>query len=129
MTAPPARPLPALLQEISELTGLKAALALADEWGGRRLYIPSIERLHETHELVRVVGMAAARKIALQYGREQVAVPLARASLKRQIVTEIENNLTNAAIAKKLGTTERWVERVRSVAKSPSDPKQQNLFD
>jgi hypothetical protein len=54
--------LPALLAEIAEVAGLKAALAMAEARGGSRVYIP--RHPGPGHWLTVAVGAVAARKIA-----------------------------------------------------------------
>jgi len=125
----PARPLPALLHEISELVGKNTALALADQFGGTRIYIPLPENLKINHPLVLCVGMVAAKKIAKQYSREQITIPLARELLASQIAREIETGSTVAQIARRLGTTERNVWRIKARAVDKSDRAQSDLFE
>ncbi len=71
--------LPLLLQEIAEVAGLPAALALAEARGGNRVYLPRPEQLDEDHWLVKAVGREAAIKICKHYflpgGRTELDLP------------------------------------------------------
>jgi hypothetical protein len=73
--------LPGLLQEIAELVGMAAAIAIARNLGGRPLYIPTEARLKPTHPLARAAGLRAARLIARKWGGGAVALPSAKVFL------------------------------------------------
>ena len=128
-TAPPARQLPAILQEISDLAGMRAALALASDFGGTRIYIPMVQNLKDQDPLVVCVGIVAARKISKHFCREQISIPLANEPLAQKIVRELDAGISAAKIARKLGTTERHVWRVKSRVQLKSDPDRRGLFD
>jgi hypothetical protein len=67
------------LAEIAEVAGLPAALAVAERYGGSRLYVP--KRAPDSHELVQLVGRDAADAICRFYGGldrggEPITIPL-----------------------------------------------------
>lgn len=73
--------LPGLLQDIAELVGTTAAIAIARNLGGRPLYIPTEPRLRAAHPLARTVGLKRARLIARRWGGGSVVVPNAKVFL------------------------------------------------
>ncbi len=72
--------LPPFLQELAELIGVAAAIAVARKWGGRRLYCP--QTLSRDHELVKLIGRQRAELLCQRYTREHLDIPSARAYLR-----------------------------------------------
>lgn len=70
--------LPAQLAQIAEIAGREAALRLAFEYGGSRVYIP---KKHDGSEIARLVGAEAAAKLAGHYGGESIAIPIGKRAL------------------------------------------------
>jgi len=65
--------LPSTLLEISELIGLTAVCSLVKQYGGTEIYVPGREWLKSRddfsrHELIELLGMDAALKLAYRYG-------------------------------------------------------------
>ena len=122
--------LPPLLAEIAEVAGLDAALTLAEELGGQKIYMPTAERLRDTHNLAEMLGFDAARKLAARYGGDMLEIPLGPACsetrLRRRIARMIESGASSNAIAAACGVTFRTVTRHR--AKTRGDDSQGNLF-
>ncbi len=120
--------LPPLLDEIAQVAGLRAALALSCDYGGGRVYIPA--RVGETHWLVRCVGREAADKICAHFSatihneRERsshgvaLIVPLgdhafyqrARAAAERLT----DDGKSQNEIARQIGVSIRTVRRVQA---------------
>ena len=92
--------------------GLKLALELVEERGGRRVYIPTPARVTENCPLACIVGLAAALALAAKWPGEWTAIPLAKAYVRRlrarDIVTRYAHT-TAAALASEYNITERWV--------------------
>lgn len=139
------RPLPAVLQEIAEVAGETAALALASRHGGRRVYFPAESRLflddpRDTYWLVDCVGVEAARKICKHFevdGRGQrIEIPLHVGGSYRQFVRSIAKRLheldregkSSTEIAQQLGLTQRTVHRHRARHGQRKDDKQGKLL-
>jgi CRP-like cAMP-binding protein len=124
------------LDAIAGVAGDGAAFALVEARGGRRVYIP-----HETaatdSELAKIVGLDAALRLAKRYGPRRFT-PARRWRLMERVVQLDEHGLSRAAIAERLGCTERAVygllERARDgglvseVRRRCGDPAQGSLF-
>jgi len=64
------------LEEIAEIAGTAAALAILAARGGTKVYIPQPAKLSEDHWLVATVGRVAAGKIAERFAGNPVEIPL-----------------------------------------------------
>ncbi|WP_316200424.1 MULTISPECIES: helix-turn-helix domain-containing protein [unclassified Bradyrhizobium] len=122
--------LPAALQEIADVAGEAAALKIAAQHGGRRVYFPSTDKLIgdscEHYWLVECVGLELARKICEHFqvdGRGQrIEIPLHVGGTYRQFIRSITKRVheledegkSSAEIARTLGLTQRTVHRHRS---------------
>ena len=123
-----ARYLPGILQEIAELIGLPATLALVRAYGGTRLYVP--KRYDPDHPIIKHVGHAAAAKLAKTYGglehfdlpKGEIAVKAAR---DKQIRNERAEGATHAALAIRHHLTER---QIRNILGPEDDDRQVALF-
>lgn len=103
-----------LSSDLYALLGEAAFIKLTEEFGGTRLYIPN--SLSADHEIVSVIGSAAADKLSRRYARDIIRVPLAREIRARHYRA---NNLSNGRIARKLGLTETGVEKLFARMDSP----------
>jgi hypothetical protein len=72
--------LPGILQEIARFSTPEVAIAMAREWGGRRVYVP--RTLSAGHRLARIIGRKAALLLCAHYGGEQIDIPGARTYLR-----------------------------------------------
>lgn len=85
--------------------GETAMIALAEQFGGTRLYVPS--RLGESHPIARAIGAKAAEALRTFVGAPgYVRVPLARDLRAAKYRAE---GLSNGRIAARLGLTEGGV--------------------
>jgi hypothetical protein len=71
--------MPPLLQRVSALAGVLAAVQFARSYGGLKIYIP--KHLNQGHFLAHTLGLAAAHALAADMGGEDVMVPSAGAYL------------------------------------------------
>ncbi|WP_374410645.1 hypothetical protein [Novosphingobium colocasiae] len=101
------------LQGLIAVVGEEATVALAETFGGTRLYIPSSAK--DGHPITRTIGREAARALCDKFGPAAIRVPLARELRARRYRAE---GLSNARIAVRLGITEGGV---RSLFKRISD--------
>ena len=107
--------LPPLLNEIAEVAGVVAALAIAEARGGTRVHFPA--RAPDGHWLVALVGREAADKLcahfrATQAGGSYVLIPVGPKnfySRARRRAIELRGQKSASAIALDLGVTERAV--------------------
>ncbi|MFO6419001.1 Mor transcription activator family protein [Hylemonella sp. W303a] len=60
--------LPPLLQDFVRLIGIPATMLLVQNYGGRRIYIPSPERCTEKHAISQLIGPGNLSKLADCYG-------------------------------------------------------------
>lgn len=125
--------LPELLQEIAEVAGLDAAMAIAAAKGGIRAHFPA--RADDEHWLTRAVGREAADKLCTHFcvnhrGGVTLQVPLGPRNFyslaRRRAVEMAAEGHSIAGTARSLGVTTRAVEKWR--AKNKADPRQGRLF-
>lgn len=60
--------LPPLLQDFVRLIGIPATMLLVENYGGRRIYIPSPQRCTDTHAIAQLIGPSNLSKLADYYG-------------------------------------------------------------
>ncbi len=122
MDAPEQSILPPFLVELERLIGLKATLDLVGAFGGcEDIYVPL--QPSETSPVVAAIGMEAAKKLATEYGGDQICVPRFVAR-KAQAIARAQG--TNNSIAQRLNCTARYVRKVKNAG---NDPRQPKLFD
>lgn len=90
--------------DLAAIVGDAAMVALADEFGGRRLYVPV--RVGETHRIVRTIGMDAAQRLCDRCQFTVIRIPLAR---DLRAAHYRARGWSNAKIAKHLGLSENGV--------------------
>lgn len=96
-----------LSQELPALLGDAAFVALAEAFGGTRLYVP--QTIGEDHEIAQAIGLDAARRLSRRHSPSWIRVPLAREARARHYRAQ---GLSNAAIARRLGITETGVDKL-----------------
>lgn len=122
--------LPPTLAEIARVAGLKAALALAQEQGGSKVYIP--RRAPDSHWLVEIVGREAADRISELFGDQRVVIPLgperyyARAA--RVAAQKLAEGKSLDAVRREVGVHVRTVSRIKARMKGGGGGDQGNLF-
>lgn len=128
--------LPGLLAEIAEVAGVGAALAVAEAKGGASAYIPA-PPVRPGHWLVTACGQAAADAIAGHFaarGGAHHKIPLgpvaSRGRLWREMHQLIDQEISSAEIARRLGIDERTVRRHRKgeSGRNCPDDRQSDLF-
>lgn len=97
----------ALTQSLIALLGEEGLIALAEGFGGRRLYVPS--EIPTDHPIAQALGEALAAKLARLYSPAQIRVPLARELRARHYRA---NGKSNGEIATMLGMTETGVDKM-----------------
>ena len=103
------------------IVGSEAALRLAGALGGLDLWVP--EKLDETHELARVMGLTAAKKLCAAYGGGEIMTPSGRKrpSRAREVHDLLQRGESAPRIAVKLGITVRYVRHLAARAKHEQD--------
>lgn len=97
-------PPPAELADLTRCIGPRAVLALIEAEGGSRVFVPKAP--NQGMHLARMIGLDAARELAVEWGGAYLSVPLARAWRVRVYRAEGE---TQRGIARRLGITESQV--------------------
>ena len=120
--------LPPKLAELVDAIGFPAALRLVERWGGVRLYVPLEQNLTEEHELVRALGLAAARKLASAH-KEWLEVPRGAAylrSVRDRIIRESYGGKSVTRLAREFNMTRRNIFYI--VARKEAPEPQGDLF-
>lgn len=82
-------------------------IALVDEYGGQRLYVP--HKIRDSHRVAKAIGPKAAAFLSSHFAACTVRVPLAR---ERRVHYLRSKGLSKPAIAKRLVMTESGVSAV-----------------
>lgn len=96
-----------LTESLKALLGVDALVALAERFGGRRLYIP--QTIGPEHEIAAAIGTEEAAKLSRRYSLAYIRVPLARDLRARHYRAR---GLSNGEICSKLGITETGVDKL-----------------
>jgi hypothetical protein len=95
------------LVELSEFLSTAEIVALADAFGGTRLYVPT--KMTEGHRLAKAIGFAAALRLWNGIGTGDFRVPLARELRASHYRAQ---GWSRARIARHLGMTETGVTKL-----------------
>lgn len=132
--------LPPLLNEIADVAGLDAAIAISDARGGSRVTIPA--KVKDDHWLVRACGKEAAEKLCDHFrsGNQGATIDLpvgptsSANALRRKVDQMIRDGVSANQIAQRAGVHRTTVFRRKAsilpadrVARS--DENQLSLFD
>ncbi len=96
-----------LSAELKGLLGDDGFVALAEAFGGTRLYVP--HKVDADHEISRAVGLERALRLSRRFSPSELRVPLAR---EERAVHYRVHGLSNRQIARKLGITETGVDKM-----------------
>jgi len=124
--------LPALLRDLADALGLPAALRLASEFGGDKLYLPA--EADPEHQIAKRCGIDVLRWLLDTYrGGEAVLVPLGPLSPYNKRIAYIRNALIagekGSTIIRAAGCHERTVRRHRKTLRGrQGDDKQGKLL-
>lgn len=114
--------------ELEALIGEEALVRLAEAFGGTRLHVP--DKIGERDEIARAIGLEAARALSARLAPDVIRVPLARDLRARHYEAA---NLSHGQIARKLGMTEKGVDRLLARLRAADAPSrvaaQPTLFD
>ncbi len=106
--------LPPLIQDLQDLIGLPAALAIVEEWAGTEVYIPAV--MAPDHVIAKRIGFEAAAKLAAKYGRDRLKLPRCVARIRAKRDAEIRmrygNRETCRSLARHYSLTERHILRI-----------------
>ena len=103
--------MPPVLQQIAEIAGPEAAVRVARELGGRRIYVAP--RPGPRNPLTRLLGRPLAMAIAESLGSGDLEVPSARPLLNWYAARRLRREgWTTRMIAKRLNLTERRIRQL-----------------
>lgn len=109
--------------ELETLIGEDAFVALAEAFGGTRLFVPV--KMDAEHTIAQAIGLPAARSLVARLAPDVIRVPLARELRARHYRAA---GRSNAQIARALGITESGVDKLFARQRRREDP-QPGLFD
>lgn len=109
--------------DLLKLIGEPAFVALAEAFGGTRLYVPT--KIDDQHEIAKAVGIDAARQLSRRLAPDQIEVPLARDLRARHYRAR---GLSQAEVARRLGMTENGVRKLLKRTGGDSAPDPLPLF-
>lgn len=117
-------PPPAELEHLARCLGAGGLFKLIEAHGGTRLYIAQAPK--EGSDLVQLLGLEAAEKLAADWGGDYLRVPLARAWFARCLLAQ---GHTQRDIARHMRTTENTVrlllQSAGAEAQTPRQDKRQ----
>lgn len=67
---------------VASIIGIDLAAALAERFGGGRIYVPQFP--NEGHPIARCIGIDAARQLGLKFGGEDLEIPLVKSRAQRR---------------------------------------------
>lgn len=104
------------LNEIVDVCGHQAAIALTRSYGGRQLSVPRPDRMTEEHPIALSIGLTAARKLANARGGERLEIPSevnAVLELRNEAVVKMfDNGDSIRSIGMDLGISRKWVRNI-----------------
>lgn len=112
------------LERIAEGIGMSAALALAEHFGGRRVYVP--KAIGEHHPISVALGREDAEALASWAGGDAIDVPKQAAKRAKVLALRAQGTLTVGQIATQTGYSERHVYRL---GREADDSAQPDLFE
>tara|TARA_R110002049_G_scaffold13675_5_gene59403 strand:+ start:426 stop:830 length:405 start_codon:yes stop_codon:yes gene_type:complete len=122
--------LPASVAELVGIIGLPATLAIVEERGGLRFYVPVQPR--PDHWLARLIGMAAFTRLVEYAAGDEIEVPRCldalRAAKDRQIAQDAAAGDSQATLARRYGYTERGIRKVLRRIERAANDNQPELF-
>lgn len=111
----PTHYLPASVQELVEVVGVSAALAIVEERGGITLCVPTVAA--SDHWLSGLIGLPALTALVERYRGEEIEIARCAAAMRaiqeQQIVAEAGAGASNATLARRYGYTERGIRKLR----------------
>ena len=122
------------LDEIAEVAGIAAALAILDARGGTKVYIPQPAKIDDSHWLVAIVGHKAAMAVADRFGGCSVEIPLlgggTRGRSWRALRKALDEGHDLATAARMAGVCQRTARRHKNghSGTGSSDPRQGRLI-
>lgn len=129
-----ANDLPDILQEIADIAGEDAALAIASARGGTQVYIPPVPDID--HWLCRLIGVNNARKVAEHLtcgvGGRRVNLPLGPASSAARVRARVDEMIREGRSERDIALATRYdirsIRRRRKRMGTIPEPRQMRLL-
>lgn len=102
----------ARLDDLRKVIGPDAAIALIQHFGGDKLYVPITA--HEAHRITKAIGAQPAAALSRHLGGEYIDIPSPREIRRERILAMAAAHTKPSEIARRLGCSKRWVNRVLS---------------
>lgn len=122
----PVEMLPPLLQHFVRLAGLHATMTLVRRWGGRRIYIPTLDRITPEHPMAVLIGVDALRALAAEFGgQEHFQLPRATRAMKAIRNAEIYRESSDKSareLAADYDLTESQIVRILAGQRARNEP-------
>jgi Mor family transcriptional regulator len=119
--------LPPILQRIEQRVGLAATMAIVEQYGGVRLYVPLNPA--PDHPLAKLIGLDKAQALAPEFGAEEhFPIPKAERALRALRDARIRadrQTKTIRQLAREYGLIER---RIHQILGEDGTEQQQDLF-
>lgn len=101
--------------DLASVIGFTATLRIAVYFGGSNLYVAA--EPDESQQVVKLIGMPAARRLAEQWGTETIAVPTMWAyeedQRNRLVGNLLRRGISPKDIARDMGLSERRIQQIR----------------
>lgn len=106
--------LPRASKEVAELIGVSTLLILAENFSGKKLYIPKNPKT--THRLARILSEEQFKILCFYYGGDWLRIPVfnsARNQLRdREICEEVNKGISLREIARKQNLTVNYLRKI-----------------
>jgi hypothetical protein len=122
--------MPSILLEIAEVIGEPAALQLAEQHQGERVYIP--EHPGPEHELCRLIGAENAARLARVWSGQSIELPMLRARtihLRNELIREDARHMSHAQLVRKWRLCRRQIINILNQQKRCGQAPQHDLFE
>jgi DNA-binding NarL/FixJ family response regulator len=119
------------LDDLAGVIGFTATLRIAAWYGGCNIYVPA--HPDESMQIVKLIGLPCAVRLAESWGTETIAVPTMWAyeedQRNRLVGKLLERGVSPKDIARDMGLTERRVQQIRRVLESMAVVQPKNLLE
>ena len=119
------------INDLVQLVGVEAVQTLLTTCGGMSVYIPTPERMADSHWLVVALGWDKAALIADRYAGDRLSLPLVKGNRARvwsELNRGIQQGLSVPELVRRTGLHERTIRRHRN-SHTSTDTRQFDLFD
>lgn len=120
--------LPAVLRRVAEELGDDVALAMAEAYSGRCLYVPAV--MTEDHPIAKQLGFEAAHGLSQMFGVEMVDIPrcaeLERERRNQRLLEAHEAGASVSTLVQRFRLSRRQVFNVLAAARDAGEPEKES---